>query len=120
MSEEEELSDQQEIEHRTVKERYTELRSSYSRTLGPEGEILVQPVEYEDGNEYDEEIDEEISEEEEDDEDDEEDLEEEEVDNEDEECDEDDNEDLMKRLDAKYGKLPSSTPDVKRNYSIRS
>lgn len=116
LSEEEELSDQQEIEPRTVKERYTELRSTYSNTLGPEGESLVKPVEYEDENEYDEEVDEEISEEEEED-DDEDDLEEEEEDTEDEECDEDENEELMKRLDAKYGKLPANSPDEKRKNS---
>lgn len=87
-----------------MKERYTELRSTYSRTLGPHGESLAEPINYEDDNDYDEEVEEEISEEE-----DEEDIEDEEdEDDNDEEYDEEDNEELLKRLDAKYGKLPGN------------
>lgn len=72
--------------------------------MTPEGESLTQPHSYEDENEYDEEVEEEISEEE--DEEEEGDIEEDE-DN-DEEYDEYENEELLKRLDAKYGKLPGS------------
>lgn len=101
------MSDQEEIEPRTVKERYAELRSTYSRTLSPEGESLSPPINYEDENEYDEEVEEEISEEDED----EDDPDEEEND---EDYDEEENEELLKRLDAKYGKLPGSAAEIKR------
>lgn len=110
LSEEEEISDQDEIEPRTVKERYAELRSTYSNTLSPEGESLVQPLSYDDENEYEDEDEEEISEEE--DEEEEDDLEED--DEIDEEGDDDESEELMKRLEAKYGKLSATEASIKR------
>lgn len=93
-----------------MKERYAELRSTYSNTLSPEGENLVEPLSYEDDNEYEEEDEEEISEEEDDEEED--DIEDDEEN--DEECDDDESEELMKRLEAKYGKLSATDSGLKR------
>lgn len=86
------------------------LRSTYSRSLSPEGDSLTRPEIYEDENEYDEEVEEEVSEEE--DEEEEGDIEDDEEN--DEEYDEYENEELLKRLDAKYGKLPGMQDPTKR------
>lgn len=112
--EEDEVSDHEEVEPRTVKERYTELRSTYSKTLTPDGDSLSQPINYED--DYEEEIEEEISEEEDEDDEDDEDIEEDENDD----YEDEENEELLKRLDAKYGKLPGSDVAAKSNCFVHT
>ncbi|KAJ8923777.1 hypothetical protein NQ315_010359 [Exocentrus adspersus] len=98
--EEEELSEEETHEPKSAKTRYQELRSTYTRSLTPEGEIDYHrpPEPYDD--EYE---DEEAASEEEEEEDDEERGEGESE--EDEDYDEDEDEELLKRLEAKYGKL---------------
>ncbi|KAH1023489.1 hypothetical protein HUJ04_012686 [Dendroctonus ponderosae] len=98
---EEEYSDEDShSEHRSPREEYQELRTTYSRSLTPEGDFEVKDKNYEE-----EVLEDEIEEEE---------IEPEEVDVEDLEddvdddynrYDEDEDEELLKRLEAKYGKL---------------
>ncbi|VEN55278.1 unnamed protein product, partial [Callosobruchus maculatus] len=106
-SEEEEASDgdveETVPEPRSVKSKYQELRSTYTKQLTPEHELDFEARR--DADEEEEEEDEETLEEEEEaaadgDE------EEEELEDEDEDYDEDEGDELLKRLDSKYGKLP--------------
>lgn len=86
--------------------KYQELRTTYQRSLTPESETENKQT---DEDEYEEEIDEE----EKDDDDDDEDEEEEEDEEEDyDEEDEGSDEELLKRLEAKYGKLQDQTKDT--------
>ncbi|KAJ8972011.1 hypothetical protein NQ317_000657 [Molorchus minor] len=97
-SEEEESEEEEHIPQKSAKTRYQELRSSYTRSLTPEGEIDYNKEREESEEEYADEEEEDISEEgEEEDED---------IESENEEYDDDDeDEELLKRLEAKYGKL---------------
>ncbi|KAK9890047.1 hypothetical protein WA026_008856 [Henosepilachna vigintioctopunctata] len=102
-----------------ARKKYEQLRSSYSRSISPESDIGHDPKDNESEDELEiedieeEELDEEEEEEEEEDvenlhDEDMEDIEGEDIDNEDyenEEYEEDDDEELMKKLEAKYGKL---------------
>ncbi|XP_018578910.1 aspartyl/asparaginyl beta-hydroxylase isoform X1 [Anoplophora glabripennis] len=109
-SEEEELSEEEVHEIKSAKARYQELRSTYTRSLTPEGEIDYHkpPETYDDEYEenVDDEEDEEVSEEEEDD-----DKQEGESEEEEDDYDEDEDEELLKRLEAKYGKLRQGTAE---------
>ncbi|KAJ8934850.1 hypothetical protein NQ314_013121 [Rhamnusium bicolor] len=125
-SDEEVSEEESRDEPKSAKTKYQELRSTYTRSLTPEGEIDYHKPsetyddEYEDNIE--DEADEEVSEEEEDDEegDEEEDEEgDEEDESENEEFDED--EELLKRLEAKYGKLHDKHKgDKYNNLSFKS
>lgn len=84
-----------------VKQKYRELQTTYSRSLTPESDTeLKRKSRLADDYEYDEDVDDEDE-----DEEDEEESDEEERYDEDEEVSEDDDEELLKKLEAKYGKL---------------
>ncbi|XP_076261305.1 aspartyl beta-hydroxylase isoform X1 [Rhynchophorus ferrugineus] len=98
-SDEEDYSDDDShSEHRSVREEYEDLRETYSISLTPDGEFDAKPNYFEHENLPNEDDDEIVEKEE---------LlgeEEEEIESED-DYDEDEDEKLVKRLDAKYGKL---------------